>query len=321
MVERARNPHGDGLEEVSCAICGERQSDELFSGEDRRLRVDSVAYTLRRCRSCAHVYLSPRPDGRTLSRYYPETYYSPRIVAPTTRRSKWTAIGSRRPERANREKLRIVEAVAPERGLLLDIGCAAGDFLETARSAGWQVAGVEFDEKTARWVRENKGIDVRTGSAETLDLPANISVCTFWSSLEHLTEPRLVLERALEFLAPGGFAVVFVPNFGCWESRLSGRHWPHLDIPRHLHQFERESLRRILEAAGYRVCSISTPFTSIEITHWNSVPLRRRRLPHRVDRAARILLSPLHYLLCALAAATDNNHSLLAIAQRRHDSS
>ena len=44
-----------------------------------------------------------------------------------------------------------------------------------------------------------------------------------------------------------------VPNFGSLQARLFGRHWFHLDLPRHTHHFRADTLRRCLERCGFDV--------------------------------------------------------------------
>jgi hypothetical protein len=66
--------------------------------------------------------------------------------------------------------------------------------------------------------------------------------------LEHLDEEgeRRYFERTLEELAPDGLGILLVP--------ASPEHWGIEDeVAGHLRRYTRESLRRVVEAAGFRV--------------------------------------------------------------------
>jgi hypothetical protein len=62
-----------------------------------------------------------------------------------------------------------------------------------------------------------------------------------------------VVRRMLEWLAPGGLAIVEVPNAGGLGAHLFGRSWVGLELPRHLSHFTPESLCRTVDLAGGRV--------------------------------------------------------------------
>ena len=46
---------------------------------------------------------------------------------------------------------------------------------------------------------------------------------------------------------------VAVPNSDSLQARVFGRHWFHLDVPRHYAHFGARSLKRLLEGSGLRV--------------------------------------------------------------------
>jgi SAM-dependent methyltransferase len=147
------------------------------------------------------------------------------------------------------KRLRLLRRLASGRkgNRLLDVGCGDGSFLLAAQRAGWQVCGTELKPE----VPLAAGLDVRLeidqfGSGPSFDY------ITFWHSLEHLTDPCQALERAHDRLHPNGLLLISVPDNGGWQARLYGRHWVHLDVPRHLFHFDRSSLGRLLQMTGFR---------------------------------------------------------------------
>ena len=49
-----------------------------------------------------------------------------------------------------------------------------------------------------------------------------------------------------------------MPNLSSWQARLFGRHWQHLDVPRHLYHFTPGTLARLLIDAGFQIVRSST---------------------------------------------------------------
>ena len=74
-----------------------------------------------------------------------------------------------------------------------------------------------------------------------------------WHVLEHSSEPAELLKEVQNLLVPGGVLLVGVPNFGSLEARSSTSGWFHLDVPRHLVHFTRDSLINMMEGAGYEI--------------------------------------------------------------------
>ena len=57
-------------------------------------------------------------------------------------------------------------------GRLLDVGCGNGLFLEKMRNLGWEVVGVETDEKAVEVARKRFGLDIYHGTLEQVNFPA-----------------------------------------------------------------------------------------------------------------------------------------------------
>jgi hypothetical protein len=106
-----------------------------------------------------------------------------------------------------------------------------------------------------------------------------------------------VVADLARMLAPGGALVVAVPDSGGWQARLFGRHWLHLDVPRHLYHFGRPSLRAVLETAGLRVLRVWHQELEYDWFGWIQSALNRvmprpnilfdalTRRPRRISRA------------------------------------
>jgi SAM-dependent methyltransferase len=194
------------------------------------------AFDLIRCSLCELGVTVPAPNN--LERYYGERYYGGRH-AMTQRYCL-------------RRRMRLVERVtwgAP-RGKLVDVGCGDGSFLLEARRSGWTVLGTEVGEQIP-----SSDLEIR-GSIDDLRTSAPFDCVTLWHSLEHLRSPGEALTELARMLRPGGTLLLAVPDSRGWQARLFGRHWLHLDVPRHLYHFSLTSLRTAFDRAGLDVIRV-----------------------------------------------------------------
>ena len=145
--------------------------------------------------------------------------------------------------------------------------------------------------------------------------------------LEHLYEPRKVMQRVGEWLKPGGIFYVLVPNIDSAEARVFGTYWHGLELPRHLSHFSPESLRRLAESAGLSVVSlephrnqaVGTSLRYVCDDLFDKIGIRRKAvvyagkasLPWRaVRKLARMTLLPLLLALAPLAGGGESIHAI-----------
>jgi SAM-dependent methyltransferase len=151
---------------------------------------------------------------------------------------------------------RILESVyTPEATgeTLLDYGCGAPTFLDDARTRGWNTVGVDFTEDVLKSVRARGHAAFLVGDDLERGIDAHSVACVRMNHVvEHLYEPRVVLELIHAKMRPGGRIHISTPNPGGAGSRLFGRHWWGLECPRHAVLYRPPVLRRLLEQAGFR---------------------------------------------------------------------
>ncbi len=191
-------------------------------------------FAVYRCSRCGLGHTLPQPES--MESYYTSSYYGNRHGFT----AGWCA----------RRRISLVSSVlGPGSGRrLLDVGCGDGAFLLSAKKMGWRTAGTEMNPIPAR----KAGLHVRE-SLEEADLWGPYDCITLWHSLEHLRNPNLILKRLTRLLQPNGHLVIGVPDAGGLQSNIFGRHWFHLDVPRHLYHFSGSSLARLLQVNGFTI--------------------------------------------------------------------
>jgi SAM-dependent methyltransferase len=145
---------------------------------------------------------------------------------------------------------------------MLEIGCAAGVFLQEAQSSGYDCLGIEPNANMARHGRDILGVTVSNAHLHEVDLAGNQFdvVCAF-HVVEHLPEPLAAVRKVVRWLRPGGWFVVEVPNAMSVAAQRLGVEWSALDLPYHAGHHGPRSLSTLLQRAGLEVACIDTiPF-------------------------------------------------------------
>lgn len=228
--------------EKPCNLCG---------ASDRRLLFKKFGFDIVACRQCGLQYLPWALTAEDLAAFYNDGYFT----GQADRHGYLDYAGDEALLLDNfRDKLTGVAALEPT-GRLLDVGAALGYFVQAAHEAGWEASGLEVSEYAAGEARK-RGLDVRTGASVSVFPRSHFNVVTLWDVIEHLNDPLQVLQEIREVLAPGGLLVVSTGDLGHPFSRVLGRHARMYAPPQHLYYFSRDTLSRMLEAAGFEVVSI-----------------------------------------------------------------
>jgi SAM-dependent methyltransferase len=210
-----------------CNICGGTPEIYLPAVRDSET---GETFSILRCGRCGLGHTSPSPPD--LAPYYRDYYGG---------RHGFTA------DWCVRRRMRFVHRLTAGKteGRLLDIGCGDGSFLLAAQAAGWRVAGTEMNPMAA----QSLGLSVCSDLKDVHSLEP-FDCVTLWHTLEHMRDPRALIAELAELLSPTGVLIVAVPDAGGMQAGAFGRHWFHLDVPRHLHHFTRTSLTRLLHSCG-----------------------------------------------------------------------
>lgn len=231
-------------ERTGCPLCGADEPRPLFQARDPD-RPDEGPFLVARCRVCALVHLSPQPTHREdVVAYGPEFFSGP---TPAARIPFQLA-----QQLLLMERVRLMERWVRD-GRILDVGCGDGAFLARMGQRGFRGHGVEASDVAAAAAR-SRGLRVDVGDLAEIHLePRSYDAVTLWHVLEHLPDPGRALATCRELLSPAGVLVLSVPNFAGLQARLLGRHWFHLDVPRHRIHFEPQTLKQLLSQSGYSI--------------------------------------------------------------------
>ncbi|MFQ5750326.1 MAG: class I SAM-dependent methyltransferase, partial [Planctomycetota bacterium] len=105
--------------------------------------------------------------------------------------------------------------------------------------------------------RRRTGFPIHHGALCDLRLPAgSFDVITGFDVVEHVHDPRAFLKETARLLRPGGLLFLVTPNVSGWSRRLMGRFWFHFKPLEHTYYFDRRTLGRFLEEAGFETVEV-----------------------------------------------------------------
>jgi SAM-dependent methyltransferase len=251
--------------EVPCGLCGALDTRRLYT---------KYGWGIERCRRCSLVYANPRPPERAiLERYNAEYFwneYLPAAGAPGGR------IDDAMLDGRHAAMIGMIRREVPDGRRMLEVGSGAGLFLRAAARAGWDPAGVELSHEGASFARERLGLDVRTERAEAMTFErGSFDVAVMFDVIEHLFEPRAVLDATRLALKPGGLLVVTTPNFNALSRYALGLAWAVLNPFEHMYYFTERTLTAVLEASGY-----SQPRRVRTFAAWGAIESMNYRYTH-----------------------------------------
>lgn len=242
----------DGV--ARCPVCDHEASVSVLAKD---------GYNISRCQRCGLLHLCPVPSEDTLS----SLYQDPRYFVGQEGGGYDDYSGMRDVlVKLARRRLRTINEHFPLRGHLLDFGCAAGYFLETARDYGWQISGIELSESMAHVASHSLEIPIYI----TLDaLPAaEFQVVSLWEVIEHLPHPVDELRRLFERMRPGGLLMLSTPNTDHWQATREPERWVGYRVPWHVSFFTRETLFHTLQKAGFQRISIQKTMSYPPFPSW-----------------------------------------------------
>lgn len=204
--------------------------DHSVSGEEFELLLDENLQLLK-------THPQPAPDQ--LGKYYESEDY---ISHTDSKRSLFEKLYHAVKQKALRDKVKLIEKFHPEKGTLLDIGAGTGDFLVSAKNSGWNITGIEPNEK-AKGIALSKGVIFKDGVSDIAD--QSIDVVTMWHVLEHVPDVEAHIKELKRIIKPTGIIVIAVPNYKSYDAKKYGAFWAAYDVPRHLWHFSKTAIEKL----------------------------------------------------------------------------
>jgi len=193
------------------------------------------------------------PGDEELAGFYPAQYWWSSKSNGNSALKKLEAVYRRL---ALRDHVSFIERAAGNpRGLdVLDVGCGGGTLLGLLKERGFRPLGVDFSAEAARVAESENGVRVLVGSLNDAMFPdGGFDIVTLFHVMEHVANPRAVLAEVSRILKPNGALVLQVPNIDSWQFKAFGARWYGLDIPRHVIDYSKNAMLKLLADSGFVV--------------------------------------------------------------------
>ena len=262
----------------------------FVGGEVSEVFSNPVGFWFAICGTDGTVYMNPVPTEETLARLYNDTAYSFNWLRDQSARLK-------KVKPTNQEELDfILRAVttdlSEERPRMLDVGCAIGSFMMTA-SAYFDVEGVDLSNTLAD-VARNNGHKVTTGRIQDVPGKEVFDLITMQQLIEHITDPRDMLNHAYRLVKTNGFLYISTPNIDSASfAYLKPRHI-HVSSFGHVSLFNKRSLALLANKCGFELTAHEYyGGTDLALHDAVTLALSKERFRHRMS-----FYSPRLYHLC-----------------------
>ncbi len=241
----------------TCVICGSRVNTPEF----KKTSALGDEFTLVKCNDCGLKFLSQVPDDKEIMKYYEENYFTKR----TERGYDNYFSGKIKNEIERVFKLNLEDLgffkyesqlVADRRSL--DIGCAAGYFVNYLKGRGWHSSGIDISGACVRFAKKS-GLDISQGDYLKVKPEKKFDLITLWATIEHLHRPDLIFNKIYEDLKPEGVLYISTCRAGGFNfMKLFGRNWRFYNFPEHVYFFSYKTMKQLLKKSGFTLVNYKT---------------------------------------------------------------
>lgn len=211
------------------------------------------------CEPCGFNHIVPIPTEAELEELYREELYGtdiPDYIESHRRDAAWW-------RQVHRERYETLEEHLRDRGpgrrlRILDVGSGPGYFLLEGQERGWEALGIEPARQAVAHAR-GLGLTIVEGFLDAESAPGlgTFDAVHLNAVLEHVPDPRGMLELCRGMLAPDGLVCVSVPNdYNPFQQvlREACRFEPWWVVPPlHVNYFGHASMARLLARTGFEV--------------------------------------------------------------------
>jgi 2-polyprenyl-3-methyl-5-hydroxy-6-metoxy-1,4-benzoquinol methylase len=241
----------------SCIVCnGTQKRSFTYQG-----------YDYYRCGQCGHVATLPYPSDQVIDEHYANQFksgnYSVAHLNEVARSSpcyQYLKLLTSWFSRSHKGSLEGKE--------ILDIGCFTGELLALLEKAGATVTGIELQREAAKIAQNRVFGTVMNESVFSADLKdKSFDVVVLSGVIEHVADPRRLVEKSVQLLKADGVLLIQTPNSGSWLARVFRQLWPPYQPVEHIHLFSHHSLKLLMNEFGCTEVHFQNHWKSLQIDY------------------------------------------------------
>ena len=243
---------------IPCPACGSENHTSEFTKHD---------FSYVECRTCRTLFVNPRPDAESFSRYYTDS--------PSVR--FWATHFYKETEKARRELVIRPKAIMVRKLLdkylnplirqpvVVDIGAGYGVFCEELSSLpgmSLSIMGIEPATSLQEVCRQKK-IKVIPKFLEESSMDdlngGHCAAATSFELLEHLYDPGCFIRHCHTLLADQGILILTTLSWDGFDLQVLREKSRSISPPHHINFFNPHSLQLLLEKSGFTILEVTTP--------------------------------------------------------------
>ena len=230
-------------------------------------------YDYQCCTKCDFVFQHPLPTSEKIASFYPSDY---EVYEEQSRIKKVSALRKSFLKKyygyLHLKTLSITDLLSGiahlfhknheipfvQNGILLDVGCGNGRYLDGMKKLGWQVKGVEFNESAIN-VCKLSNLDVHHGDIFSANFKDNtFDIINVSHVVEHVPHSKEFFAELARVLNKNGTLIIKTPNSNALGRALFNTNWYANDVPRHLYLFSEKNLSLLAQTHGLHTQQIKT---------------------------------------------------------------
>jgi len=231
------------LTSYPCPVCSGTVTKNLY-----RIK----GFTIVQCRACSLVFVNPRIDDTELYTIYTTQYF--RNVDNGYEDYELTA--HLRIKTFQKWYDEIKPFLKTKGGSALDIGCAAGYFLDVLKEHGWESEGIELEEEMLESVQK-KGYRIFNTPLEYFDGGKRYKLITLFDVMEHLPNLHVNLEKLANILDEDGTIALVTPDFNSRQRKIFGKRWFQYKPKEHIQYFTKNTLQNAVTSHNLSIIHTS----------------------------------------------------------------
>jgi len=240
------------IHHVVCPLCTSDRISLHFKVTDHFISTED--FEVFRCSECGFEFTQDIPEEDEIGKYYESEDY---ISHSNTSKGFSNKLYRIARTIMLRRKMGIIRKITGlKNGNLLDIGSGTGHFIDTMKKAGWQVKGIEINEKARSHSSSQFGLEITVPQNISSFQAGSFDCITLWHVLEHFHDPFIYASEIHRLLKPDGVCVIALPNSRSFDADHYGRYWAAFDVPRHLWHFNPSTFRLFSMKTGFRLDTV-----------------------------------------------------------------
>lgn len=242
--------HSGWKEVPACPVC---------ESTEKRLEFSKHSIDIVCCLKCGTRYCSK------IAANLDDVYQNPAYVVYT--KEDTDEHYNYRRERFGRERVGILEKHCGDltEKHLLDVGCGNGYFLSVAMEKCRHCYGAEYSDKLRAFTERKTGLVVFSQNLDELP-KKDFDIITLFDIIEHVPDPIAFMQSVDRLMNPGGYILIFTPNFDSFSIRVMGRYSSIVDPTEHVVLYTLPSLHFLADKLGYDVVYAETQGLDIQST-------------------------------------------------------